>query len=104
MGESLEGCSGGGRALAAEDVLGVGSLVVKDDGGVAAGAVEMGFGDLEGEGGRGGGVEGVAAAFEDGHADGRREPVGGGDNAEGAGDIRTGRKHECLSKAAMLAG
>ena len=92
-GESGQGRGGGGGALAAENVLGAGDGVVEQDGSVAAGSVEMGLGDLEGEGGGAGGVEGVAAPFEDGHADRRCEPVGGGDDAERAGDFRPCCEH-----------
>ena len=83
----------GGAALAADDVLPVGLRIVDDDGGVAARAVQVGFGDLQGEAGGGGGIEGVAAAFEHGHGDGAGEPVGGADDAEGAGDFWAGGEH-----------
>ena len=91
--EGLERGGGGRGALAADDALGAGLRVVDDNGGVAAGPVEVRFGDLQGEGGGAGGVKRVAAPLQHGLADAAGEPVGGGDDAEGAGDLGAGGEH-----------
>src|SRR2546430_1100737 len=72
-----DGGGRGWRTLAA-DRLGAAALhVVHDDRDVAAGAIQMRLDHLEREGGGDAGVEGVAAFFKDGHADGGRDPVRG---------------------------
>ena len=90
---------GGGGALAADHVLRAGAGAVQDDGGVAAGPVQVGFGDLQREGGGGCRVERVAAALQDGHADGGGQPVRAGDHAERAGDLGAGGEHGGLRLA-----
>ena len=65
----------------------------EEDGDLATRTVEVRLDDLEGETGGDGGVERVAAGLEDRHACGRREPVGGGDHAEGAGELGAGGEH-----------
>ena len=64
-----------------------------DDRRIAARAVQMRLDDLQGEAGGGGGVEGIAAAFQHRHADLAGDPMGGGDGAEGASDFRAGGEH-----------
>ena len=91
--ERLDRGGGGGWALAADDGLPPGGGVVDDDGGVAARAVEVGFGDLQGEGGGGGGVERVAAALQHGLAHAACQPMRRGDDAERAGDLGAGGEH-----------
>jgi hypothetical protein len=75
------------RALAADDFGLAAAHVVQNQRRVAAGTAEMRLDDLQGEGGGHGRVEGVAAPFEDAHADGGRDPVCGGDDAERADDL-----------------
>jgi len=93
--EALEVCDGGlGRhhALAAHD-LGLALLDrMEDQRRVAAGAAEMRLDHLQGEGRRHGGVERIAAALENSHADRGRDPVGGSHDAERAGDLRARRE------------
>jgi hypothetical protein len=62
-------------ALTADHLDGIGSGAVQDDRQVAARAVQMRFHHLEREAGRDGGVERIAAAFQDGHAGRRGQPV-----------------------------
>jgi hypothetical protein len=57
---------------------------------VAARPVEMRLHDLEGECGRDRGIERIAAPFKDRHADRGGNPVGRGDDAEGAFDLGPG--------------
>src|SRR5579875_2066277 len=60
---------------------------------VPAEPVLVGLDHLEREGGGDRGVEGVAALLEDPHGDARRDPVGGGDDAEGALDLGPQGEH-----------
>jgi hypothetical protein len=50
----------------------------------------MEFDHLQREAGGDGGIEGIAALFEDRHAGRGREPMGRGDDAEGAEDLGAG--------------
>ena len=85
-----DGCLRRRGALAA-DHLGAAALgVVDDDRHVAAGTVQMRLDHLQREGGGNTGVEGVAAFFQDAHADGGGDPVRRGHDAEGAFDFRPG--------------
>ena len=82
-----DGGAGRRRALAA-DHLGAAALhVMDDDRHVAARAVQMRLDHLQREGGGDAGVEGVAAALQHRHADRGGDPVGRGDDAEGAVDL-----------------
>ena len=76
------------HALAADDMLRAGSRVVQDDRRVAARAVQVRLGHLQGERGGAGGIERIAAAFQHRHADLAGQPMRAGDHAEGAGDLR----------------
>lgn len=83
-------CDGGARgrrALTADHLSAAAPHIVDDDGYVAAGTVQMRFDHLEREGGGDAGIEGIPALFQDGHADGGRNPVRGGDDAERAFDL-----------------
>ncbi len=82
-----DGGAGRRRALSADHLDAALTYVVDDDGDIAAGAVEMGLDHLEGEGGGDRGIEGIAALLQGRHADCRRDPVGRGDDAEGALDL-----------------
>ncbi len=78
----------GGRRPLAADHLGLAlAHVVHDDRHIAARPVEVRLNDLEREGGCDSGVEGVAPLLQGRHADGGRDPVGRGDNAESALDL-----------------
>ena len=79
------------RGALAADHLGAAALdVVHDDRHVAAGTVQMRLDHLQREGGGDAGVEGVAALFQNSHADRGGDPVGRGHDAEGALDFRPG--------------
>jgi hypothetical protein len=52
----------------------------------------VGLDNLQSEGGCNSGVECVAAFFERGHADGRRDPVGRRDDAKGPIDLGARRE------------
>ncbi len=65
----------------------------EEDGDLSAGAVEVRLDDLEGQPGGDGGVECVAAGLEGRHAGRGGQPVGGGDHAEGAGELGPGGEH-----------
>ena len=86
------------RPLAADHLGLAAPHVVEDDRHVAARPVEMRLDDLQREGGRDGGVEGVAAALQHAHADRGRDPVGRRDDAEGAVDLGTGGEAVGLTK------
>ena len=78
----------GRRHALAADHLGLAALdVIDDDRHVAARPVEMRLDHLQREGGGDAGVERVAAAFQDPHADGGGDPVGRGHHAESALDL-----------------
>ena len=80
-----------GRGTLAADHFGAPALdVVHDDRHVAARAVQMRFHHLQGEGGGDGGVECVAAFFQDAHADRGGDPVRGGNHPEHALDLGAG--------------
>ena len=81
--------SGAGRrdALAANDLRLAAPHVVEDDRHIAAGSVQMRLHHLQREGRGDRGVERIAAAFKDAHADRRRDPMRRGDHAEGAFDF-----------------
>ena len=64
---------------------------LEDDRDLARRAVEVRLDDLQGEAGRGGRVEGVAAALEHGLPDRGGQPVRAGHHAEGSGELGTGR-------------
>ncbi|MHC2699167.1 hypothetical protein ACVMHZ_002300 [Bradyrhizobium liaoningense] len=96
-------CDGGARGCRAltADHLGAAALhVVDDDGYVAAGTVQMRLDHLEREGGGNAGIESIPALFQDGHADGRRNPVRGGDDPERAFDLRPRRERIGIDIAA----
>jgi hypothetical protein len=63
---------------------------VEDDGHLAAEPVQMRFNDLKCKTDRNGGIEGIAALFQDPHAGGSAQPMRRGHDAEGAGDLRPG--------------
>jgi hypothetical protein len=73
------------------------ALAPQQDRRLAAGAVQVRLDHLQHEAAGHGGVEGVAAALEHAHRGLRGEPVGGGSDAERAGDFRAGGEHaaEC---------
>ena len=85
-----DGGAGRRRALAADHLDAALAGVMEDDGDVAAGAVEMRLHHLQGEGGGAGGVERIAALLQGRHADRGRDPVGRGDDPEGALDLGAG--------------
>lgn len=60
--------------------------------------------NLQHEAGGDGSIEGVAALFQYGHADGRGNPVGGGNNAKGAENFRPGGKvsHSIYPRIEMM--
>jgi hypothetical protein len=76
------------RALAADDLGLAATHVVQDQRGIATGAAEMRFDDLQDESRGDGRVEGVAAFLENAHADRRGDPVRRGDDTECADDLR----------------
>ena len=80
----------GGRrhALAADHFRSCRAAIVDDDRHVAAGAVEMRLDHLQRERGRHRGIEGIAAPFQHPHADGGRDPMRRGHDAESAFDLR----------------
>ena len=84
----------GGRprrdALAAEHPRPIRPGRVDDDRDLAARPVQVRLDDLEGEAGRDGRVEGVAAAFQDPEPDRRGDPMGARDRAERAADLGPG--------------
>ncbi len=82
-----DGGSCGGRTLAADDLGLTFALIEDHHGDVAARAAQMRLDDLQCECGRDAGIEGVAAFLEDAHRNGRRDPVGRGDDAERAVDL-----------------
>ena len=53
----------------------------------------MGLDDLKHETGRDAGIERIAAPLEHRHAGGSAEPMSGGDDPEGAEDLRPCREH-----------
>lgn len=77
-----------GRALCADDFDLVLLLRIKHGGHISARTAQMRLNNLEDKTGGDGGVESIAALFENGHANGRGDPVRGGDDAEGAKDFR----------------
>ncbi len=83
-----DGGAGRRHALAADHFRLAAPHVVENDRHVAARPVEMRLDHLQRERGRDRGVEGVAAAFQNAHADRRRDPVGRGHDAERAFDLR----------------
>ncbi|MNL52090.1 hypothetical protein D3C87_1752380 [compost metagenome] len=83
----LDRSAGRGRALCADDFDPVGLLGIKDSRHIAARAAEMRLDDLQNEAGGNSGVKGIAALFEDSHADGGCDPMRGGNDAEGAEDF-----------------
>ena len=85
-----DGGAGRHRPLPADHLGLAAPHVVEDHRHVAARAVEVRLDHLQRERGRAGGVEGVAAALQDAHADRGRDPVGRGDDAEGALDLGAG--------------
>ncbi len=82
-----DGGAGRHRALPADHLGLAAPHVVEDHRHVAARAVEVRLDHLQRERGRAGRIEGVAAALQDAHADGGRDPMGRGDDAEGAFDL-----------------
>jgi hypothetical protein len=92
-----DGGPGGGRSLTADDLDRVGAGVVQDDRNLAAGTVQVGLDHLQHEPRRDGGVEGIAALFQHRHASRGRQPVGRGDDAEGACDLRSGGERQGLA-------
>jgi hypothetical protein len=84
------------RPLAADHLLRAEPFAVQDDGAVAARTVQVRLHDLQGEPRRRRRVEGVAAALQHRHPHPAGDPMGGGDGAEGAGDLGTGGEHRAL--------
>ena len=76
----------GGSARGVADLDGVGLAVVDHDEAVAANAGHVGLDDVEGGGGGDGGVDGVAAPLECGHAGLGGEGMPGADHAVAAHD------------------
>jgi hypothetical protein len=64
-----------------------------DRGEVAARSVQVRLDDLQRETHRDGGIEGVPALLEHGHAGGGREPVGGRDHSERATELGARGEH-----------
>jgi len=81
------------HTLAAHHVLRACTSVVHDDGRVTAGAVQMRFGHLQHEASGHGGVEGIAALFQHGHANLARKPMRCRHYAKGAGNFWARREH-----------
>ena len=71
----------------------------EDDRQIARRAVEMRLDHLQHEACGHGGVERIAAPLEDAHADGRGDPVGRGDSAEGAANLGAGGETGHLSNS-----
>ncbi len=84
------------RALTAHNCRGTRPLVLllieQDHRHVAAGTVQMRFHHLQREGRRDAGIEGVAAALQDAHGDGGRDPVRGRRDTKRAVDLGAGRE------------
>ena len=78
------------RALAADHLGRRAAGLADHDRHVAAGPAQMRLHDLQREGNGDPGIEGVAAALQDAHADRRADPVGGGHHAEGAVELGPG--------------
>src|SRR3546814_18300267 len=74
-------------------------LAVQDRRQVTARPIQVRLHDLQREAGGDRRIEGIAAALEDGHADRRGDPVGRGDDPEGADDRRPRGKvqHDTVS-------
>jgi hypothetical protein len=87
------------RALSANHFRLAASRVVQDHRHVAAGTVEVRLDHLQGERGRDRGIECVAALFQRRHPDGRRDPMGRGDHAEGALNFRARRERVRIDDA-----
>ncbi len=85
-GVGLDRGAGRRHALSAQH-LGTTFGRLEDDRDLAAGPVQVGLDDLQGEACRHGGVEGVSAAFEYGHTGAAGQPVGGGDHTEVAAKL-----------------
>ena len=66
--------------------------IVNNDRNVTAGSVEMGFDDLQREGGCGSCIKRVAATFKNAHRNGRGDPMGGRDSAECSVNFRARRE------------
>ncbi len=81
---------GGGRALAADHLDLAAAHVVRITGTSPPGPLRCGSTTCKRESGGDGGVEGVAALLQRRHADGGRDPMGRGHDAEGALDLGTG--------------
>jgi len=91
--------AGGRRTLPANHFRLAASRVVHDHRHVAAGAVEMRLDHLQGERGGDRGIEGVAAFFQRRHADSRRDPMSGRNDAEGPFDLRARRERVRIDDA-----
>ncbi len=93
--------AGAGRcwALSTNDFRLAAARVVDDHRHVAAGTVEVRLDHLQGERGRDRGIECIAALFQHRHANGGRDPMGRGDDAEGALDLRAGRERVRIDQA-----
>ena len=83
-----DGGAGRRHALAADHFRLAALDVMDDDRHIAARPVEMRLDHLQREGGGDAGVEGIAAAFQNPHADGGGDPMGRGHHAESAFDFR----------------
>jgi hypothetical protein len=90
---------GGGRhALTADDLATAVRLAPHEDRGLAERTVQMRLDDLQRESGGRHGVERITALFQHAHADGGSDPVGRGDDPEGAADLGPGGKgRHCVS-------
>src|SRR5579885_3321206 len=86
--EALDGGGGGCHALAADRLDPAPLHAPRQDRHLAAGSVQMRLHDLEHEARGDRRIERIAAALEDAHAGGGREPVRRGDRTEGAAKLR----------------
>ena len=81
------------RTLPADDLDALSCRTPEDDRHVAAEPVLIGLDHLQGEGCRARRIEGIAALLEARHGDGGGDPMGRGDDAEGALDLGPGGEH-----------
>src|SRR5690606_27636402 len=81
------------RSLAAKHLRLAGARRVEDDRHFAGGTDQMRLDNLQHEGGRDGGVERVAALFQNGHARSGGKPVGCRDDTKRAEDLGPCRNH-----------
>ena len=92
LAEALDRRRRGRNPLRAEDERLAALGAPEHSGKISAGPVQVRLDDLQGEARGDGGVEGVPAALEHRHPGGGSEPVGRGDHAEGAAQLRSRRE------------